>query len=309
MSALIQPPLSAQALHRIWYHTKDDNFLREMLPKVKKHFDWLATHRDLDGDGLISLLNLFESGIDWKPSMDELYDCHSQANQTLYDSVIGNDYANFVANYAVSEAKILVKEVGFNTIYARNLETIATLCTYMNDPDATIYADRAKKVSQAIQDIMYDEDACAFLDVTSHDNRKLKALTPTIFFPIALATTSHERAQNILHKHFYNEEEFATKYPLPSVAINDPSFDPNASKFLWRGPTWALYNWYVYQALFYNDFKKEAEVLKHSMVELMSQSGFREYYNPHTGEGGGARHFTWSGLILDMLTDTDAPHA
>jgi len=28
--------------------------------------------------------------------------------------------------------------------------------------------------------------------------------------------------------------------------------------------------------------------------------GFREYYNPFTGEGMGARGFTWGGLVLDM---------
>lgn len=36
MTAFVQPPLAAQALHRIWYHTKDDDYLREMLSKVKK---------------------------------------------------------------------------------------------------------------------------------------------------------------------------------------------------------------------------------------------------------------------------------
>jgi hypothetical protein len=32
----------------------------------------------------------------------------------------------------------------------------------------------------------------------------------------------------------------------------------------------------------------------------MERSGFREYYDPLTGEGHGAREFTWTGLLLDM---------
>lgn len=309
MSAFIQPPLSAQALHRIWYHTKDDGYLHEMLPKIKKHFDWLAAHRDFDDDGLLTIFNMFESGIDWKPSQDELYCEKAKSSDELYAKVIGNDYHNFVNSYDPSQAKVKIKEVAFNTIYARNLETLAMLCDHVGDPDAKKYETLAKKVEGAIQEIMYDDAAAAFWDVTTGENRPLKTLTPTIFFPIALSSTSHEQAQKILDTHFHNPHEFATKFPLPSVAINDPSFDPDASKFLWRGPTWALYNWYVYQALFYNGFTHEAETLKDSIHRLMSQSGFREYYDPMTGKGGGAEHFTWSGLIVDMLArDVSAPH-
>ncbi len=308
MSAFMQPPLSAQALRRIWYHTHDDGYLREMVPKVKKHFDWLATHRDLDGDGLLSIFTMFESGIDWKPSMDELYTRKQQAGDELYAKVIGNDFNNFIHNYDPDHADITIKEVAFNTIYARNLETLAELCQRIDDPESEKYAQRAVKVSHAIQEIMYDEQAAAFWDVTAHDNRPLKTLTPTIFFPIILSTTTHDQARAILDRHFHNEQEFATKYPLPSVAVNDPSFDPSASKFLWRGPTWALYNWYIYQALFYNGFQPEAQTLRESIHALMSHSGFREYYNPSTGEGGGAEHFTWSGLLVDMLTTQDALH-
>ncbi len=309
MTAFVQPPLSAQALQRIWYHTGDNDYLREMVIKVKKHFDWLATNRDLDGDGLLTIFNMFESGIDWKPSQDELYCNRQQAGDELYDKVIGNDYHNFTHNYDPRQAKIKIKEVGFNTIYARNLATLAELCRIIGDTDSEKYDKLADKVASSIQTIMYNEQDAAFWDVTSGDNRQLKTLTPTIFFPIILPNTDREKAKNIIDKHFHNPNEFGTKYPLPSVSISDPSYDPNASKFLWRGPTWALYNWYIYQAFFYNDFKEEAEILRHTIHVLMSKYGFREYYNPSTGEGGGAEHFTWSGLIVDMLDDnSESPH-
>lgn len=310
MSAFIQPPLSAQALHRIWYHTRDDDYLHEMLPKVKKHFDWLANNRDLDGDGLLTIFNMFESGIDWKPSQDEIYCAKAKAAEVLYARVIGNDFDNFINDYDYAKTKVRIKEVAVNTIYARNLETLAELCRQTGDMGgAEKYGALAKKVAHSIQTVMYSAADAAFCDVTTGDNRPLKTLTPTIFFPIILPTTSHEQAKDILTRHFHNPNEFATKYPLPSVSISDPSFDPDASTFLWRGPTWALYNWYIYQALFYNGFTEEAATLRNSIHELMSKSGFREYYNPTTGEGGGAEHFTWSGLIVDMLDhNTEAPH-
>ncbi len=309
MSAFVQPPLSAQALHRIWYHTRDDDYLKEMLPKVKRHFDWLAKHRDFDGDGLVAIFNMFESGIDWKPSQDELYCEKAKSGDELYAKVIGNDYHNFVSDYDPDKARIKIKEVAFNTIYQRNLETLSELCRQVGDEEADKFAQRAKKVAESIQSVMYNDEDAAFWDVTAGDNKPLKTLTPTIFFPIALSSTSRDQAKKIIDQHFRNKEEFAAKYPLPSVAMNDPSYDPKASKFLWRGPTWALYNWYIYQAFYYKGFEAEAETLRDSLHRLMSQSGFREYYNPSSGEGGGAEHFTWSGLIVDMLEgNTGAPH-
>lgn len=304
MSALIQPPLSAQALKHIWMHTHDRDYLAEMLPKLKKHFDWLAGHRDFDGDGLISIITMFESGIDWKPSMDVLFGISGPADERLYNCGIGTDYFNFVNDYNLEtirqNGKFLVKEVAFNTIYARNLEVLAELCRELNDVSADKYSVRAKNVVNAVQTKMYDEQAKAFWDLGPND-KPLKVLTPTIFFPIALRETSEERARAVLDAHFHNKKEFATKYPLPSVAINDPAFVAKPSKFLWRGPTWALNNWYVYKALSQRGFSVEADILRNSIKALVAKSGFREYYNPFTGQGGGAEHFTWSGLILDMV--------
>jgi hypothetical protein len=72
MSSLIQPPLVAQALLRIYTDSKDRSFVEQLLPNLKKYFKWLAAKRDFDGDGLISIISNFESGIDHKPSFDEV---------------------------------------------------------------------------------------------------------------------------------------------------------------------------------------------------------------------------------------------
>ncbi|MDX5437212.1 MAG: hypothetical protein LPK03_08455, partial [Pontibacter sp.] len=45
----------------------------------------------------------------------------------------------------------------------------------------------------------------------------------------------------------------------------------------------------------------EAQNLLQTIKQLVSQSGLREYYHPFTGEGNGAKDFTWSGLVVDMI--------
>ena len=88
--------------------------------------------------------------------------------------------------------------------------------------------------------------------------------------------------------------------PIPSVELQDPSFFAGETPFLWRGPTWAFNNWFLFHALKKRGFTTHAERLRRALRTAIETSGFREYYDPFTGEGHGARDFTWSGLVLDM---------
>jgi glycogen debranching enzyme len=70
MSALIQPPLAGVALHALYEASGDRVYLGELYARVKRHHEWLAKNRDFDGDGLLTIISPFESGMDWKPSYD-----------------------------------------------------------------------------------------------------------------------------------------------------------------------------------------------------------------------------------------------
>jgi hypothetical protein len=54
-----------------------------------------------------------------------------------------------------------------------------------------------------------------------------------------------------------------------------------------------------------NGHQDFAERLLTSLKKIIQLSGFREYYNPFTGQGYGAKHFTWSGLVVDMMNTRD----
>jgi hypothetical protein len=44
-----------------------------------------------------------------------------------------------------------------------------------------------------------------------------------------------------------------------------------------------------------------ASELVERTVRMMASSGVREFYDPLTGEGQGARDFGWSTLVLDLI--------
>ena len=307
MSALIQPPLVAQAVLRIYDTTKDLTFVQEMLPKLKKYYGWLEKNRDFEKNGLISIISYFEAGMDWKPSYDEVITrAPGKANFSLFLKVTYLDFKNFLNGYRYkkiySKNYFLVKDAGMNTIYAQNLQAMAELCRVVQDDDARQqYESKAKLTVKSILDLMYDEEDAAFYDLSGQENKKIKVLTPTIFFPLVLKSIPDDIATKVIKKHLFNKNEFAVPYPIPSVAVNHPSFNPKESMYIWRGPTWAVYNWFLHQCLMERGFQQEASKMVETLKELISKGGFREYYHPYTGEGYGAFDFTWSGLVVDMM--------
>lgn len=305
MTALIQPPLAAEAVFRIYNSDKDLNFIKEMYPKLKQFYKAVEKYRVFEDNGLLSIITYFESGMDWKPSYDEVIGFKGKGNALLFSKVALIDFRNFINNYNVKKIYqknyFIVKDVGINTIYAQNLKAMAALANVVSPEDADGYEKKSNKVISSIIQLMYDEEHQAFFDLYGKDNEKLKTLTPTIFFPLVFNEVSEETGKAVIERHLLNKNEFSLPFPIPSVAMNDPAFNPKESLYIWRGPTWVVYNWFLHQSLIERGYRKEATQLVETIKDLISKGGFREYYNPFTGEGYGAQDFTWSTLVVDMM--------
>lgn len=309
MSALIQPTFAAIALQRLCEACGDRVYLGEMYARIRRYHDWLANTRDFDGDGLLTIISPFESGMDWKASYDSVLGyAQRKTPQGLYLNRlfwkgVGVDFSNFVRRYDLprirERARFLVKDVGVNVIYACDLRAMEQLAEVAGD-DPAIFRARRQRVIESMMAQMYDEADAAFYDVAQPGSRKLRTLTPTALFPAALEEIPDAVLERALAAHFRNKEEFDVPVPIPSVSVRDPAFFAGDSKFLWRGPTWAMINWFLYHALRRRGYDDYAQSLRNALASAVAASGFHEYYNPFTGAGLGARGFTPTGLLIDM---------
>jgi glycogen debranching enzyme len=81
--------------------------------------------------------------------------------------------------------------------------------------------------------------------------------------------------------HLKNPAEFWGERALPTVARNDPAFDPET---MWRGPVWANINYFFIEALQKIDRDDLASELRKQTLELIAnQPGISEYYDSQTG--------------------------
>jgi len=306
-----QPPVLARAVERIYQATKDKDFVREVLPPILAFFDWLAEHRDPDGDGLLAILQPDESGLDASPKFDLPLGMSGRASlvapelhaamQRLFDCY-EPDRTDQEAMFRLDAFQ--VEEVLFNCIYGDGLRCLSRLVRdVLEDPaQAAALERRAVNVTRGLMLKCWDQEAGLFWDLWTHDERPVRILTVASIFPLILDDLDPNIARRLLKEHLLDPAEFWTRYPVPTVAVDEPSFDPSfRSQAVFRGPTWINTNWYLYWGLVQQGYKDIASELANRTFELMLRAGQHEFYNPLTGEGLGAANLSWSSLVLDML--------
>jgi glycogen debranching enzyme len=307
-TATIQPPVVARAVERIFETTGDTAFVRDMLPPIARFFDWLARVRDPDDDGLIALIQPDESGLDASPKYDKAMGIpHEPPTETL--PALRRSMQRLFTAYkdAAPEAQplmdvFLFEDVMMNSIYADGLRALAKLSRAVGAPDAERFERESKRTLDALMRKCWDEEAGVFWDLSGKAEEQAKVLTFTSLFPLILPDLDARVAKRLVRDHLLNEREFWLPYPVPSVAANEPTFDPTwQTKTTWRGPTWVNVNWYLYWGLRAHGFDDVASELARRTVAMQSRGGIREFYDPFTAEGYGATDFGWSCLSLDLI--------
>ncbi len=300
-SSSMQPPVLGTALERVFRATGDRAFLERALPPTVAFYRWLADVRDPDGDGLIAIIQPDESGADASPKFDPLME-QPKNNDDLM-RWIEKLYARYQPlrfdDRAILALDLFnVEEVLTNTCYILGLEALGRLC---KDEAAREFAERAERVQRALVERCYDAEAGAFFDLAGRAETPLRTLTITSLAPLALPGLDRAIAERLV-AHLTNSDEFALPYPVPSVSQTEPTFMPgNARGFIWRGPSWINSNWLIVEGLRAHGYDALRNHITDRSCAMLLQSGFREYFNPFTGEGHGSRNHSWSTLILDML--------
>jgi glycogen debranching enzyme len=206
--------------------------------------------------------------------------------------------------------RFICEDVLVNTIYAENERALADLHEETGDPEgARVMRARAAKTTASLLDKCYDEKTGLFHDLAGLREEPLRVSTVTSLMPILLRDLPRKMVAALV-KHLTDPGEYGAAFPVPSIALNEPLYmkpsegrDALDSKLLWRGPSWINTNWYIARGLRRHGHVDLARTIEHRSTVLVERGGFREYYDPYTGEGFGAHHFSWTALVLNMLAD------
>ena len=302
-SATMQPPIIAYAVERVYQATGDEAFKDAALPVLTGFYRWLREMRDPDNDGLIAVIQPEEAGTDCSPKYDEVLGLEELSNQgfitalrkvyAAYEPLRGDDHRILAADL------FHVEDVLVNSIYVMGLRSLARLLG--DAPEAAEFNREADKTRDALLAKCWDEEVGAFFDLSGVAEKPLKEVTISSLMPLVMEDLPRPIVERLVNTWVTDPKHFWTPYPLPSVPASDPKFMPgNPRGFIWRGPSWINTNWFLSHALRRHGYADLADTSVAKSQECIEKSGFREYYEPFTAVGLGARDFGWSTLILDM---------
>ena len=307
LSDCIQPPLLAEAVAAAAEGPEGAEFLDEVLPRVVRYYDWLRVNRDPDGDGLIATLQPDESGLDHTPKYDAYLGITSTSlpDFTAAWERVAGPYAEVGRDHPAMFRldRFVVEDVLVNTIHAENQRVLGELLRRSGDAaGAASWESRAALTVRALVEKCYDPASGLFFDLAGARETPLRVNTVSSLLPILLRDLPGEIVEALV-SHLSDPAEYAAAYPVPSVAMNERGFlAPHADSILvFRGPTWMNTNWYISRGLRRHGRADLAGAIEDRSATLVERGGFREYYDPTSGEGFGARDFSWSALTLDML--------
>ena len=173
-----------------------------------------------------------------------------------------------------------------SAILARAEDDLAWLCARCGVE--TKAAQRADAMRAALVEHLWDGERFRYHD--AHADEVIESDVVGCYMPLWCGVD--DAIANKLRARL--AERYAPTWPLPSTSPADPSFD---ARRYWRGPTWVNINWMLSQSL-----GDDGKALADKTVAMVRDNGFREYFNPDTGEGLGAEQFTWSAaLVLDLI--------
>jgi hypothetical protein len=283
----IQPPLLAWAW-RIAVGDPNEE------PRIAAQMDWLAANRDVEGDGLLWIVQPDESGLDASPKFEEVWG--RRANGFGFPLLVrSNRKLGFDARRIRDAGRPLLCETLVNTMWSLSLQAMGR-----------------RSATPALVERLWDEDRGLFIDQAQPGAVRPQALTWASLAPLALPDLPEQIGRRLVEEHVLDEREFLTAVAPPSVAASEPSYEPDGGRSLlrryWRGPTWINSAWMVWIGMRRLGYEQEAQRLADGVIAAVAREGLREYYDPRTGKGLGAKDFAWSALIAELADPRPADY-
>jgi glycogen debranching enzyme len=258
-----KPPIMAWAALKLHETDPDLDFLREIYVPLVRWNAWWFSMNDDDADGLVQYNHPFSSGLDDSPLWD-------------YGMPVESPDLNTYLCVQMGSLALIAEQLGM-------------------DAEGAMWRRRAEAIVRRMIEDFWDEEAGIFRAM--RDNQPVPVVTPFNLYPLWTGQLP-DAIRGRLLAHLTNPDEFWGSYALPSVARNDPHFDPEK---MWRGPVWANINYIFIEALHQVHEDDLARTLTEKTLELiMSHPGISEYYHAETGEppASAADAFGWTAAVF-----------
>jgi glucosylglycerate hydrolase len=336
-SCLCQPPVHAIAALRILENAADEGAraearacLSKIYPKLFAWHRYLATARDPEGSGLVTIYHPWESGTDNSPRWDDALAAVEVGDLSPYprrdlqhvddraQRPTDADYDRYlwlvrlIKRAACDDTAIykthpfLMKDVLFSAILVAANEALLQIARVVGAPawDRKTISEWARLGREGL-DACWDPDFRLYLDYDVRIGRPIRSRTIAGFAPLISGGLTEERLGELLVT--FDSPDFTgntkLRRPLPpSTSPGEKRFHPRS---YWRGPVWPVANWLIWWSFERARESDRASKIRRASLDQIAEGGFAEYFEPFTDEPLGSPDQSWSAaVVLDwLLTD------
>jgi glucosylglycerate hydrolase len=330
-SGLCQPPVHAIAVRRIWETSRGKEaerverakrFLRDNYPRLFAWHRYLATARDPEGSGLVTIYHPWESGTDNSPRWDaalqavEVGELPPYVRQDLNhvdhhtERPTDEEYARYlwlvelIKRTRCDEAEIydshpfLVKDALFSAVLVAANEALSEIARVVGAPEeeAGLVEAWISRGREGLEE-RWDPELGLCLDHDLRRDAPLGARTIAGFAPLVAGGQDPDRLDALLKTldsaAFLGNPRLRLQLP-PSASPEEAHFQP---RNYWRGPVWPVVNWLLWRSLVRAGESGRAEDLRRTALHQLAGGNFAEYYEPFTGEPLGSDDQSWTAAV------------
>ncbi|MFK7738758.1 MAG: trehalase family glycosidase [Planctomycetota bacterium] len=261
---------------------------KAVLMSMQRYVKWLGNNRDPEGSGLTDIVNHFEAG---------------QEFSRRY-TVIDNK-----ADRAVEfTEQFRLKGIDASVFRYRLVKWLYQVAEEIQEKAmANRFQAEIEVILETVRQKMWDEKSGMFMDLDPKSRRKTNVKAAVGFYPLATDIPNQAQVDSMVDL-LASRDEFWAKYPVPSIAMSDSTFDGSGrwkgtrKGSPWNGRTWPVVNSHILEGLTYwaeRGHKKAARLatqLLERTVTMMSGSldgtdraNSFEHYHPEFGVGSAYR--------------------
>lgn len=204
--------------------TGDDELLNATYTAASRWDDWLMRYRNTRGTGLVEGFCTYDTGHDNSPRW-----------AGIPPQCPNKDAGTFPAGYALPR---LCPDLSATTYGARMaLSEMAKALGKAGEADH--WAERAEAIRRLILSKLYVSDDAAFYDLDA-DNRFVRVRSDVLGRVCGEQVIDQKLFDDLWTRQIHNPKAFWAPYPLPSIALDDPTFVRPIPTNSWGGASQAL---------------------------------------------------------------------
>lgn len=213
-------PLARSVWNHYSLNGQDREFLREMYSAMAGFDRWLERYRNTRGSGCVEAFCTFDTGHDLSPRFWHIPDTPHLGDPRLFSP-------------ESPVLPLLAPDLTANVYCQRKY--LARMAGVLGE-DGAVWEHKARQSLDSLFRYCYDGTDGFFYDLDRND-RFVRVQSDVLLRVLACEVGDRSLFNQALQRYLLNTAKFFAKYPLTSIALDDPRYDPSSAYNSWAGTT------------------------------------------------------------------------